>query len=404
LEDVSVRYRVPRERIPTLKEYAIRRLQRNVSYDAFWALREVSLELHQGEVLGIVGPNGAGKSTLLKVIARVLRPTLGRVRVRGRIAPLLELGAGFDLELTGRENVFLNGAMLGFNQRDIAARLERIVDFAGLHQFIDAPLRTYSTGMVARLAFSVATDVAPEILIVDEVLSVGDADFQRKSLERIQGFRQAGATILMVSHNLDTVQAMCTRALWLDHGQIKAQGSAEAVVRQYQGFDMAAEAVRLADTKPVRTNQRWGTGAIEVRKVRLIDGTGEERAIFETGQPLTLQMDYEAHQPVTGSIFGMAIHRHDGAHVTGPNTQFAGLDLPTLRGRGTVACAIPALPLLEGLYHVSVAVVNADDTEVFDYHDRAYSFRVVNLANDVRERYGLITVQGQWSHVADSSG
>jgi len=225
LENVSVRYRVPQERIPSFKEYAIRRLKRQIVYNEFWALKDVSLEIRRGEVFGIIGPNGAGKSTLLKVVARVLRPTVGRVRVRGRVAPLLELGAGFDMELTGRENIYLNGAILGYTRADIAARFDRIVNFAGLREFID---------MIARLGFAVATDVQPEVLIVDEVLAVGDAEFQKKSAERIAELRNNGATILMVSHNLAAVQSMCWRAAWLHHGQLRALGPAEETIRKYQ--------------------------------------------------------------------------------------------------------------------------------------------------------------------------
>jgi len=234
LDNVSVLYRVPRERIHSFKEYAIRWLRRQVAYNEFWALKDVNLEVRRGEVFGIIGPNGAGKSTLLKVVARVLRPTTGRVRVRGRVAPLLELGAGFDMELTGRENVFLNGAVLGYSQRDIAERFDRIVDFAGVREFIDAPLRTYSSGMVVRLGFAVATDVRPEVLIVDEVLGVGDAEFQRKSSARIEAFRDANTTILMVSHSLGAVTQMCKRAAWIEHGVIRSIGPAPDVVADYQ--------------------------------------------------------------------------------------------------------------------------------------------------------------------------
>jgi Wzt C-terminal domain len=197
------------------------------------------------------------------------------------------------------------------------------------------------------------------------------------------------------------VQAMCTRAIWLDHGEIKAAGGAESVVRQYQGFDMAAEAVRLAAAPATPTAERWGTRKLVITRARLTDEHGHERTIFQTGQPLVLHLEYEAHRPVEGPIFGMAIHRQDGAHITGPNTQFGGLKLPTLSGRGEVTFTIPALPLLEGLYHISAAAVNADDTEMFDFHDRAYPFRVVNLASALQERYGLITVQGEWAHVPD---
>ena len=233
LENVSVRYRVPHERIGTFKEYAIRALQRRVKNSEFWALRGVNLDVYQGEVLGIIGRNGAGKSTLLKVVARVLRPTEGRVRIRGRVAPLLEFQAGFHPELTGRENVYLNGTLLGSTRREMELKFERIVDFAELREFIDAPLRTYSSGMVARLGFAIATDVQPDILIVDEVLSVGDEGFRRKSSQRIERFREQATTILLVTHNPDTLRTLCTRAVWLDHGVMVVNGTPEDVVSAY---------------------------------------------------------------------------------------------------------------------------------------------------------------------------
>ena len=234
LDHVTVRFRIPHERIPTFQEYAIRWLkQRGIQYADFNALNNISFSVEQGETVGIIGPNGAGKSTLLKVIARVIRPTQGRVRLWGRVAPLLELGAGFDYEMTGRENVFLNGAVLGFSRKDMARRLDRIVDFSGIGEFIDAPVRTYSSGMVARLGFAVATDVRPEVLIIDEVLAVGDADFQQKSAARIRKFRETGSTILVVSHSPTSIKALCNRALWLEHGVIRQFGPVDVVVDQY---------------------------------------------------------------------------------------------------------------------------------------------------------------------------
>jgi ABC-2 type transport system ATP-binding protein len=234
MDEISIRYRIPHERIPSLKEFAIRWLRRSITYQDFWALRGMSLEINKGEVLGIIGANGSGKTTLLKVIARVLRPTTGRIRIVGRVAPLLELGTGFDVELSGRDNIFLNGTILGFSHQDIQRRLEGIVQYAGIKDFIDAPLRTYSTGMVSRLAFAIATDVKPDILIVDEVLAVGDSEFQKKSIDRIMGFSKQGATILLVSHNLNQVVSICHRAIWLAQGTLKACGPAKEVVAHYQ--------------------------------------------------------------------------------------------------------------------------------------------------------------------------
>lgn len=234
LENVSVRYRLPSERIGTLKEYAIRLLQRRLKHREFWAIKDLDLNIQQGEVFGIVGDNGAGKSTLLKVISKVLRPTTGRVRIYGKIAPLLELGAGFHPELSGRENVFLNGALLGYSHDEMNQVFDEIVEFSELAEFIDAPIRTYSSGMYARLGFAVATAHQPEILIVDEILSVGDEAFQRKCTDRITGFRENGATVLMVSHNLDLIAGMCNRAAWLDHGKLIHMGNAEEVVAKYR--------------------------------------------------------------------------------------------------------------------------------------------------------------------------
>lgn len=238
-ESVSVQYRAPSERFNTWKEYAIRWLQGKVRHESFLALREVSFSVCRNEIFGVIGNNGAGKSTLLKLVARVLRPTSGRVCVKGRVAPLLELGAGFHPELSGRENVYLNGAMLGFTRAEMKRKFPGITDFSELGDFIDAPLRTYSSGMWARLGFSVAIDVDPEILILDEILSVGDESFQRKCLNRIEQFVKGNATILLVSHHMSLIEAMCDRAAWLDHGRLMAIGPVHEVVSAYRQAQQA---------------------------------------------------------------------------------------------------------------------------------------------------------------------
>jgi len=241
LEGVSVRYRVLRERIGSLKEYAIRRVKRRVSYDELEALDDVSMEILPGETVGIVGRNGAGKSTLLKLIARVIPPTAGRVVVAGRIAPLLELGLGLHGELTGRENVLLQGALLGFSRAKMKKRLERIVEWAELEEFIDAPIRTYSTGMTARLAFSVATDVDPDILLVGEALAVGNQLFQANCLDRMEAFRRAGKTVILVSHALAQVRDNCRRALWLNDGRVVTDGDSASVTEAYHAWSLKPE-------------------------------------------------------------------------------------------------------------------------------------------------------------------
>lgn len=238
LEKVALRYRIPKERIHSLKEYAIRRLQRRVSYQDFEALKDIDLSVEPGERIGVIGRNGAGKSTLFRIISRVLPPSAGRVFVSGRIAPILELGLGFHGELTGRENVMLQGALLGFSRAEVRRRLDRIVSWAELEDFIDAPARTYSTGMSARLAFSVATDIDPDILLVDEALSVGDERFQRKCEERMKGFHDRGKTMMLVSHSLSQIRENCDRVIWLHHGRMVCDADAPSVTEAYHQWSL----------------------------------------------------------------------------------------------------------------------------------------------------------------------
>jgi ABC-type polysaccharide/polyol phosphate transport system ATPase subunit len=233
-----MRYRIPRERIVSLKEYAIRRIQKRVVYDDFEALHAVTLTITAGERVGVIGRNGAGKSTLFRVISRVLPPAEGRVYVAGRIAPILELGLGFHGELTGRENVMLQGALLGFSRAETRRRLDRIVEWAELQEFIDAPIRTFSTGMAARLAFAVATDVDPDILVVDEALAVGDEKFQRKCHERMDGLRSRGKTFMLSSHALPQIRDNCDRVIWLHHGRIVRDGDVETVSEAYHQWSL----------------------------------------------------------------------------------------------------------------------------------------------------------------------
>lgn len=234
LDHISIRYRIPSDSIKTFKEYAIRLVQGRISHKSFWALKHINLEVSQGEIFGILGRNGAGKSTLLKVISKVLAPSEGRVWIKGNISPLLQLGAGFHPELTGRENIYLNATLLGHSRLEIDEALEDIINFAEIGDFIEAPLRTYSSGMQARLGFAVASAWTPDILILDEVLSVGDSAFQEKCFARMTAFRDSGATVLMVSHSVEQIRSLCKRALWLDRGEIQMLGNANEVCDAYK--------------------------------------------------------------------------------------------------------------------------------------------------------------------------
>ena len=234
LEDVTVKYRVYQERVTTFKEYAIRKLQRKIKFVDFLALQNINLKIDRGEIFGIIGPNGAGKSTLLKVVSRVISPTQGQIIIRGHVSPLLELGAGFHPELTGRENIFLNGTLLGHSHREIEKRFNDILEFAGLGSFINAPIRTYSSGMVARLGFAVATAWETEILILDEILAVGDDNFRKKCEVRMRKYRLNGTTILFVSHNMGAVRSLCAQVAWLESGVLRQIGGVDSVVSEYQ--------------------------------------------------------------------------------------------------------------------------------------------------------------------------
>jgi len=234
VEAVSVRYLMAYDRIKSIKEYLVQFLKGKIKYDEFWALKDVSFHVRKGEVLGIIGHNGAGKSTMLKVISGILKPTGGTVQIGGTVVPMLELGSGFDFDLTGRENIFLNGAILGYSEQFLKEKYDEIVAFSELGKFIDVPLRNYSSGMVVRLAFSIATVVNPDILIVDEILAVGDAEFQEKSKARMKELMSGGTTVLFVSHSLEQIREMCDRVLWLDHGQVKMYGDVNAVCDAYR--------------------------------------------------------------------------------------------------------------------------------------------------------------------------
>lgn len=236
VDDVSMRFKMGTDKVTTLKEYVIKKAKHQIKMNEFWALKHISFEVHPGEVLGLVGTNGAGKSTLLKIIAGVMKPTEGKVQVDGSIAPMIELGAGFDMDLTARENIFLNGAILGYSRKFLEDKYDEIVEFSELKDFMEAPVRNFSSGMVARLAFAIATLVAPEVLLVDEILSVGDAPFQQKSERKMESMIQGGTTVVFVSHSMDSVRKICTRVLWIDHGQMKMTGGVEEVLKAYCEF------------------------------------------------------------------------------------------------------------------------------------------------------------------------
>lgn len=366
-------YRVYHQRSHTLKE---RVLSRRNMYEDFWALRGVDLEVLSGSTMGVIGSNGSGKSTLLKTIARILTPNKGWVAVNGSVSPLLELGTGFHPELTGRENVALAGSLLGHSRHDMERKYAGIVEFAGIENFMDIPVKNYSTGMYTRLAFAVAISVDPEILLIDEVLSVGDESFQMRCHQRIAELRTEGRTIVLVSHSLDTVRALCKRAVWIDKGEVRQVGLSHDVVAGYLG--RVHRAVGEAKSRDSLPENRYGSGAAEITGVRFLDGDGDESPSFCTGQPLTVRVDYRAQEDIVGATCGIAVFRADNfAYVFGQSTQGARMDL-TLSTGGTIEMTVPSLPLLKGQYVVTISLERANIKEVFDLHDRDYSFVVLD--------------------------
>ena len=399
--NVSKRFVLHTDERKTVQERVIGLVRPRPPGEIFWALRDVSFSVEPGQSLGLVGHNGAGKSTALKLMTRILEPSSGTVQTQGRIAALLELGSGFHPELSGRENVFLYGSLMGLGRREMAQKLPEIIEFAAIGAFIDTAIKHYSSGMYTRLAFAVATAVDPDILITDEVLAVGDEAFQRKCMERIYGFRRAGKTIIFVSHALEVVRSLCDVAVWLDHGEARASGNASKVIDAYLTEVNRQEQARHAAERPANAPDetapnlfRRGSREVEITKVQLLDAVGVEQTVFQTHAPLTVRLHYHAHEPINEPVFGIGIHHESGVWLSGPNTGFDQFAIPSLAGRGYVDYCIAALPLLNGAYRVSVAVVDATQLYTYDLHDRHYP--LVVQSDHTRERYGMLTLSGTW--------
>jgi len=402
-EGVSKRFTLEHDRPRSFKEAFVARLGRGPSrHETLMALDGVSFHLEHGGTLGLVGPNGTGKSTVLKLVARILEPSAGRVLVDGRVAALLELGAGFHPDLSGRENVFLNGSLMGLGRAEMGSRLERIVDFAELERFIDMPVKHYSSGMYMRLGFATAIHVDPDILLIDEVLAVGDQAFRNKCRDRIADLRKAGVTIVLVSHDSGAIRDLCERALWLEDGRAQAYGPTDDVVEAYYASVVAREEARFAaehETEPVAPapgTDRWGSGDVEIVGVDFLGADGAAHHILATGEPMTICLRYVAHRRVEAPVFGLAIHRNDGLHVTGPNTLDAGLEIAAVEGPGEVRFEVGWLPLLSGTYELSASCYDHACSHPYDHHHRRFPFRV--RAGAVRQRLGAMALDATWAH------
>ncbi len=384
--------------------------------ESFEALHDVSFDVAAGRTYGIIGPNGSGKSTMLKCVAGITRPTKGSVTVNGRVSALIELGAGFHPEISGRENVFINGIMLGLSKKEIAKRFDEIVEFAELADFIDAPVKTYSSGMYMRLGFAVAIHVDPDVLLVDEVLAVGDAGFTHKCLDKFSDFRRRGKTILLVTHSLGLVERFCDEALWFDRGRVRATGDPRRVVGAYvtavekgEEAQLAAEDAKAresvshpatpapdeAPNDPVTVGGdatpqdmflasagRWGSREAEITGVTFLGEDGTPGHVFPSGEQLTVRLAVRAEAPVTDFVFGFGLFNVDGVCCYGTNTDLEELDPEKISGTGQVDFVIDSLDLTEGTYKVDVAVHRRDGYP-YDYHRLLYTFRVKSRTQDV---------------------
>ena len=428
VDRVSKRFTMHQDRPRSLQELVLNigKWGRNGHYETFWAVKEVSFAVQPGETLGIIGENGSGKSTLLKLIARILEPTQGHIEVNGRVAALLELGAGFHPDLTGRDNIYLNGSILGLGRREMQERFDDIVAFAELERFIDVPLKHYSSGMQVRLGFAIATSIDPDILLIDEVLAVGDEAFQHKCLDRIDEFRRRGKTIAFVSHDLATVNRLCDRAIWLEDGMIRDQGLTRRVVDQYltsvgekESRQLAASQQRVDIPKPppeppaeqaapgegapeasteatpsaqsAEDPKHWGTGEIRISKVRLLDEEGEHKHLFRCGEPLTIEIHYEAYREAEDVVFGIGIYRSDGLFSYGTNTDIEKIPLSLSPGSGVVKIQFDRFAFIEGTYSLDVAI-HTSKGMAFDYYRGYYTFAIRSRWRDV----GIFRPEHRW--------
>ena len=388
--NVSKKFRLIKERNNSLK-VTIMRGRRTISED-FWAVRDVSFEVPEGTTFGLIGENGSGKSTMLKCLTKILRPDHGTIRVDGKMSALLELGAGFHPELSGRENVYLNGAILGLGQKELKRRFDEIVEFAGIANFIDEPVKNYSSGMYVRLGFSVAINVDPDILLVDEVLAVGDETFQRKCAEKFATLKAQGKTIVLVSHGMNQVHNLCDQVAWLEHGRLKRLGPAREVVDEYTGNVQV-------DRRPDDTGgTRWGSEEASIDRAVFVYPDGTETIRLRSGERCTLRMHFHAKERIEHPVFGWAIHTIEGTHVTGPNSRDAGLEIEHIEGRGFVDVTFDRMLLLPGTYDLTVSLFDHSLLHPFDYRHKVLRFDVD--PGSLQESYGLVSLDGKWEVTA----
>lgn len=388
VDHVSKKFRIYHEKNQYLKSALLS--GKRARYEDFWAVNDVSFEVQTGSTFGIIGSNGSGKSTLLKCIAGILHPEKGSITTQGRTAALLELGSGFHPDLSGRENVFLNGALLGLTRGELERKFDEIVDFAGLEEFIDTPVKNYSSGMAVRLGFAIAINVDPDILIIDEVLAVGDASFQQKCYQKIESFRRDGKTILFVSHGLSDVTTLCSQVLWMEKGRAKAIGRSIDLVSDYLG----ASHNTVHKTNET-SGERWGNNEYTVESVDILDPNGATTDVVHTGKPMTVRIHYKKNADVSDVIAGLRISHLHGTQVFATNSRRRDTPLGGFGEMGYVDLQIPRIPMLAGTFQVSVDLSDPSELYTYDHWGQCVTFDVLQ---DLNQDEGLVTIDSQWSH------
>jgi lipopolysaccharide transport system ATP-binding protein len=351
----------------------------------FWALRDVSFEVKRGEALGIIGPNGAGKSTILKLLSGILRPNKGDMRVNGRLSALIEVGAGFHPDLTGRENIYLNGSILGMKKKEIYDKFEGIVSFSELEEFIDTPVKRYSSGMYARLGFSVAAHMEPDILLVDEVLSVGDSSFQARCIEKIRSLRASGVTIIFISHNMEAVLDLCTRTILLFKGSVIAVGSTEDIIKQYRKGSWQNLAIEHED-RDRKSNP------IKIKSVSFLDHEGHEKLAFRTGDKIVIRIFLAANERISRPVLGVALYNTRGFCVYGHNSKVDRYELGDIYGRNEVEIEYEKMELQSGTYLLTVGIFDSLGINAYELKDRYYNFSI----NGEEGETGVIHIPHKW--------
>jgi ABC-2 type transport system ATP-binding protein len=387
VKSLSKNFRLYHERNRYIKAAFLR--GRRAKYEEFIALNDVSFDVPHGATLGIIGSNGSGKTTMLKCLTGIYTPERGSIKIDGKVAALLELGAGFHPELTGSENVYLNGAILGMTKRDVELKFDKIVEFAGLEKFINTPVKNFSSGMVVRLGFSIAAHVEPKILLIDEILSVGDQDFQRKSTEKIEEFRREGRTIVVVSHSLGLVQQLCKEVIWLDKGKIRQSGLATDVISAYTGGSYAVHLERDDESR-----ERWGTGDARINSIELLSSDETNVKHFDSDAAVKVRCQINAHVRLESPILRVRITKLNGDVVWATSTQRVSNSIRVLDGPATATLDIPKFGLLEGTYYLSASISNSTSTTEFDHCQNWLRFNVhkTNLFDE-----GIVSVESSWS-------